>query len=375
MVGLGLAIAALGLVLALPSLSSGSFSGSNGKVFYERGSDVWSINPDGTGALDLTPGETFSEQRPSASADGAHVVFQTYRDGGWNIFEMNADGSNQVNLTNTKDPVLNFEPAFSPDGSKVVFMRQGLTPGEQDIWQVDTNGTGAVDLTNSPGVEETSPEFSPDGTKIVYISTGPKPSGDPEYNNDIWVMDANGSNPKQLTKTDYPTQNVGPTWSPDSAKIAYSTVESPTASAKGLHVMNADGSEQVPVLNEGNPILTNTLSWSPDGTRIAYEDGTGTFISTVAAGGGGSTLLVGGSPDAHYPSWVPAVSAGGGGGGGGTVMAPAEAAGGAAPSVLPPTPAPEKKPVKCGKGTKKKVVKGKPRCIKRHQPKKHKKKH
>ena len=70
---------------------------------------------------------------------------------------MNADGSGQVDLTNTKEPVINFEPAWSPDGSKVVFMRQGLTPSEQDIWTVNANGTEPVDLTKSPGVNETSP--------------------------------------------------------------------------------------------------------------------------------------------------------------------------------------------------------------------------
>jgi Tol biopolymer transport system component len=371
---LGFALAIAALTLALPSLSAGSFSGANGKVFYDQGGDIWSINPDGTEAVDLTPGTTFGESRPSASADGNKVVFQTFRDGGWNIFEMNADGSGQVDLTNTKDPVINFEPALSPDGTRVIFMRQNLTPGEQDLWTIGSDGTGAIDLTNSPEINETSAEYSPDGTKIVYISSGPKPCCDPEYNNDIWVMNANGSSPTQLTKTNFPTQNTSPTWSPDSATIAYSVTEDPTTANNGLHVMNADGSGKAPVLNSGNPIPSGSLSWSPDGTRIAYEAATVGFISTVAAGGGGSTSLVA-KADAHYPSWVPPASSSGSGGPelppAGTGIVPITTTPLAPPVITPTKPKP--KPLKCGKGKKKKVIKGKARCVKVHKHLKHKK--
>ncbi|HEY0278297.1 MAG TPA: hypothetical protein VGC32_08515, partial [Solirubrobacterales bacterium] len=111
---LGFGLVLVALILALPGLSAGSFSGPNGKVFYDQGGDVWSVNPDGSEAVDLTPGATFSESRPAASADGTKVVFQSFRDGGWNIFEMNADGSGLVDLTETEAPVVNFEPAISP---------------------------------------------------------------------------------------------------------------------------------------------------------------------------------------------------------------------------------------------------------------------
>ena len=163
------------VILVLPSPSLASFSGQNGRVFYEQEGDIWSVNPDGSGAVDLTLGNTGSEQRPSPSSDGRHVVYQAfsgegwYVGHGWNIFSMNADGSNQVQLTKTEEPVINFEPSFSPDGSKIVFMRRGFPSGEQDIWVIDANGTGAVNLTHSPGVNEFDPEFSPDGTSIVYI--------------------------------------------------------------------------------------------------------------------------------------------------------------------------------------------------------------
>lgn len=329
----GAVVAALVLATAAPA----SFPGTNGKIFYEQGvegtpeTDIFSIDPSGAGALDLTAANGFSEQRPAVSANGQHVAFQSYRDEGWNVFSMNADGSGQLDLTNTKEPVVNFEPAWSPDGSKVVFMRQGLTPGEQDIWVIDANGTNAVNLTHSPGVNETSPEFSPDGTKIVYVSTGPDSCCTAHYNNDIWIMDADGSNPAPLTTTDSPTQNVAPSWSPDGLEIAYSVNSTPSATDDGVHVMNANGTNQHRLLPGGSPVATNLLAWSPDGAKIAYEGGNAEGLYTMNADGSESQPLVEGVFE-PYPSWAPALGAPGGGGGGGG------SAGGGSSSPLPVVP-------------------------------------
>lgn len=355
----GAVVAALVLATAAPA----SFPGANGKVFYEQGvegtpeTDIFSIGPSGAGAIDLTAANGFSEERPAVSADGQHVAFQSYRDEGWNVFSMNADGSGQLDLTNTKAPVVNFEPAWSPDGSKVVFMRQGLTPGEQDIWVIDANGTNAVNLTHSPGVNETSPEFSPDGTKIVYDSTGPDACCSAHYNNDIWTMNADGSNPAPLTTTDSPTQNVAPSWSPDGLEIAYSVNSTPSATDDGVHVMNADGTNQHRLLPGGSPVATNVLAWSPDGAKIAYEGGNAEGLYTMNADGSESQPLVEGIFQ-PYPSWAPVPGTPGGGeegggeeGGGGSGGGAGSGGGSSStPPVVPPPIAPPQPSNKFGFG-------------------------
>src|SRR6476646_6301122 len=314
------ALLAVVLALALPATATATSAGSNGKIFFEGPqsgtsgpADIFSVDPLGGEPLDLTKENGFSEQRPGVSANG-RVVFMSFRDEGWNIFLMNADGSGIVNLTKTKNPIVNFEPAISPDGSEVVYMRQDS--GGQDLWRVGADGSSPQNLTEAVG-EETSPEFSADGTKIAYVGTGPKPCCDPEYNNDIWVMDADGSNQTQLTKTDFPRQNLSPTWSPDGTKIAYSTTEA--SGENGFHVVNAGGGGDSGPLPSGSPVSSLNLAWSPDGTKIAYQPMAGGLWVMNPDGTGAAPLV--GNTGAAYPSWAPAGSSseeGGSGGGGGT---------------------------------------------------------
>jgi hypothetical protein len=309
------ALVAGATILALPVTSTATFAGGNGKIFFQGPqsgtsgpADVFSIEPLGGEALDLTKDNGFSEERPAASADG-RVVFQSFRDEGWNIFRMNADGTGIVNLTKTKeeDSIINFEPTWSPDGSEVVYMRQ--SEGVQDLWRIGADGSNPENLTKTPAISETSPEFSADGTKIAYISTGPNPCCDPGYNNDIWVMNADGSDQTALTETGSPRQNLSPTWSPDGTKIAYSTTEG--GGENGFHVMNADGNGDSGPLPTGSPVSTLNLSWSPDGTRIAYQPMAGGLWVMNPDGTGATPLVI--NTGAAYPSWAPTTSPGGGG--------------------------------------------------------------
>ena len=170
---------------------------------------------------------------------------------GGDIYAMNSDGSGQVNLTNNEAD--DYLPAWSPDGTKIAFVRYSSGPGAE-IYVMNADGTGQVDLTN--GANDSAPAWSPDGTKIAFVRFG-------ATNTDIYVMNADGSNQVNLTNSSI--DEADPAWSPAGTKIAYTNA----AADAEIYVMDADGANQTNVTND--PSSWDSLpSWSPDGTRIAY---------------------------------------------------------------------------------------------------------
>ena len=191
-------------------------------------------------------------------------------------------------------------------------------PGAQDLWRISPTGTGETDLTNTPYAsdgthsDECCGEYSPDGTKIVYANGF---NSDPleAESNDIWVMNANGSNQHALTGPhDYPIQDVGPSWSPDGTKIVFSRTSTGNGS-DGLYLIDSDGTDLTPIKNGAAHVAGNSPTFSPDGTLIAFSNGS--RIVTVPPTGGAPVPVtpLGTSPD--YPSWS-------GGGGSSDTTAP-----------------------------------------------------
>jgi hypothetical protein len=223
------------------------------------------VNEDGSGFTELTAGNR--DTHPSWSPDGSQIVFSGDRLGSNNIIRMNADGTGQVPLTNSIDPVLNGEPAWSPDGAKIAFTSNRAGERRNEIWVMGADGSNPVRLTVNVQLgadsfgpfygQDFSPAWSPDGTKIVFRSTR---NGLPT--SEIFVMNADGSNQVRVTNDAF--EDRDPIWTRDGQRITYASQRN----SKNLIIeINANG------MNERQVAQSGSLGdWSQDGQRLAFYD-------------------------------------------------------------------------------------------------------
>ena len=245
--------------------------GGNGKIAFVRNLDIWVMNPDGSNQINLTNNPLALDQTPVWSPDGNKIAFTSSQIGGQQaIYVMNANGSNPVRV----GPFSRFNPCWSPDGAKIA-MDNG-----DNIFVMNANGTNEVWLT--PGQSSTYPNWSPDGGKIAFQA---RRGGQPE----IYVMNADGSNQTNLTNNS--TVDSFPVWSPDGTRILY-------VRDAGIFVMSAYGTNTIILPNTAG---CDTPTWSPDGAKIAFaKDGD---IYVMNADGSNQTPLTSGSQNDFDPSW------------------------------------------------------------------------
>jgi TolB protein len=138
------------------------------------------------------------------------------RDGDYEIYVMNADGSGQTNITSA--PGLDIAPKWSPDGSRIVF--ESDRNGISEIYVMNADGSGQKNLTtalsdgsNAPGETDADPTWSPDSSRIAFWSE--RDGNQDIYNQDVYVMKADGSERRRLT--DDPAGDNSPRWQPTPA--------------------------------------------------------------------------------------------------------------------------------------------------------------
>ena len=139
------------------------------------------MDADGANRTNITQNPRASNRTPSWSPDGSKIAYAAVRNVDrvdfWNsaldIFVMNADGTNPVRLT--EDAPVNWLPSWSPDGKRIVFMRQTHDdPITADIYVMNADGTDLVNLTQTPGVGEFDPSWKP--TPFSVSSRGKLPT-------------------------------------------------------------------------------------------------------------------------------------------------------------------------------------------------------
>jgi len=193
----------------------------------------------------------------SWTSDGHEIVFASRRGGStYNLWKISiADGKAEQLMTSERDA---FSPTISRDSNRLAYT-QSLTDG--NIWRIGINGTRGlaeppVKIISSTQ-EDTSPDFSPDGKRFAFAS---RRSGSFE----IWICDADGSNPRPLTRMGGPLTGT-PRWSPDGTQIAF---DSWSEGNPEIFVVSAEGGR--PRRLTTNPAEDITPSWSRDSRWVYF---------------------------------------------------------------------------------------------------------
>ena len=254
---------------------SPAWSPDGGRIAFESTRDgnweIYVMNADGTGVVRLTDDDAW-DRSPAWSPDGGRIAFGSDRDGNQEIYVMNADGTGVVRLTDNR--ASDYNPAWSPDGGRIAFGSD--RDGNWEIYVMNADGTGVVRLTNNTAVDY-FPTWSPDGGRIAFGS-------DRDGNREIYVMNADGTGVVRLT--DNEAWDGYPAWSPDGGRIAF---DSDRDGNREIYVMNAAGTGVVRLTD--NEAWDGSPAWSPDGGRIAFgsdRDGNWEiYVMNVAGAGGG----------------------------------------------------------------------------------------
>ena len=194
----------------------------------------------GDNVVDYNDLEILGENWLCGKKPNGKIAFVSSRDGNYEIYVMDANGSNQERLT--CDEHGDGYPAWSPDGKKLAY----VSGGGIEISIIDLE-TGIQTVIFSTNHWLATPTWSPNGGKIAFCYN--------ELGGGIFSINSDGSNQTYLANGWYPD------WSPDGEKITYSQ-------GGEIYTMNADGSEQINLTN--HPAFDSEASWSPDGMKIAF---------------------------------------------------------------------------------------------------------
>jgi Tol biopolymer transport system component len=232
-----------------------------------------------------------------SDATSPDIAFVSSRDGEYAIFTMSADGNGEHRLTpregdepEGESVFWQIDPAWSPDATTIAFV--SARTGEPHIYVMNADGTGTKALTSGEKNNDTHPTWSPDGASIAFARDG-----------DIYVMGADGSNPKRIS--DLNAQESDPAWSPDGEWIAY-IKRTPGTPVQNLWVMHPDGTGRRALTKQAGRAFTP--SWSPDSTRIVFSmnrDEEVFELFTIGLDGKRLRSVVPTAHDNFEPAWSP----------------------------------------------------------------------
>ena len=233
---------------------------SNLNVKVKDKSDIYIMNPDGTGRVNLTR-HNAKDSEPTWSPSGRHILFTSDRDGDNDLYRMNADGTNVRRIF--KKWAKRSNPAWAPEGRQIAYFRED----EQAIYIADIDGANEKRLVNG-----WHPTWSPDGTEIAFVSLA--------EGLDIRVIDLKTRLERVLVPMEQSLLHE-PVWSPDGTKIAFNRsnfllfILKVLFNAKDnppiqtIDIVNSDGTEIEAIVVDGSQV--SDPAWSPQSDALIYS--------------------------------------------------------------------------------------------------------
>lgn len=250
-----------------------------------------------------TPTPAYAPLPPLSGSGGGRIAFASDRDGNYELYAMNADGSDARRLT--FNPFQDREPAWSPDGTLLLF--QSTRSRHADLYVMNADGSNERQLTTSGGA---SAAWSPDGQRIAFVR------GEPST--DLHIINADGTNPTRITNLGEHYALSMPSWSPDGRYIACTLDAWPgggSAADFSVWVVDLDvwkgellGLEDLRALPRASPSLNDHPAWSTDGAWLAFDasvENQRAVYLIAAAGGNLRRVPAPASVEDSMPAWSP----------------------------------------------------------------------
>ena len=219
--------------------------------------EIYIMNPDGTGQKNLTRHRA-SDVQPAWSPTGKEILFVSNRDGRPDLYLMDVDGRNVGKVF--KNRKLRTAPAWSPDGKQISYCRTEAVR-ELYIASLDKKDERPVALV---GKYDGYSSWSPDGTQIVFGA----PSGRRDMSTRIHIFNLDSRKKEVVFEDPISHFMRTPAWSPLDDRIAFSWFQGGTSA---IYIMESDGDNPEKVIDPPGGSSTAHPEWSPDGNELVYE--------------------------------------------------------------------------------------------------------
>ena len=270
------------------------WSPDGSRIIYPDGGQLFIADADGGNAKELTRYSSSPigfEAIWTWSPDGSRVAYNVGSRGNVGLFVADADGSNAIHLNQAGSTAYSRPIVWSLDGSRLTYRARFYN--QFQLFVVEADGSNVYQIT--PITSAGGFWWSPDGSRIAYDAA--HGSDDLGSHGPLIVADADGSNPKQLTRDGW--TKVAATWSPDGSRIVYTDAAGAFAAGGGLFVADADGNNptQLEAVRSVRAIL-----WSKDSRRVVvFGEDRGNIVSVFTLGTDGNDLEASSrTEDGHY---------------------------------------------------------------------------